>query len=77
MVLRYCSFVIKGLKEHYKDGWNWIDSAFLILSLVAVSMWASIINEHLSLVALKDFNELRNISNNEVFLDISIKMLNY
>lgn len=40
--LHYCKFIIGGIKAHYNDGWNWIDSMYLILSLVAVSIWGDI-----------------------------------
>lgn len=76
-MMNSCSFVIKGLQEHYKDGWNWIDSAFLILSLVAVALWSQIISGHQPYIAQKDFKEMRSIENLEIFLKVSNEMLNY
>lgn len=43
VAMHFCSFFLKGLQEHYNDGWNWIDSAFLLLSVVAVGLWVTII----------------------------------
>ncbi len=59
VMVNCCSFVVKGLQEHYKDGWNWIDSAFLILSLVAVALWSQIMADHYPFIAMRDFREMR------------------
>lgn len=71
LALHYCSFVVKGIKEHYNDGWNWIDSAFLILSLVAVILWATIVREHITGISSKSFKDFGDVSNNEIFLSLS------
>jgi hypothetical protein len=41
---KHIGFFWKALKEHFSDGWNWIDTAILILSLIATGIWASIIS---------------------------------
>jgi len=77
VALNFCSFVFKGLQEHYSDGWNWIDSAFLVLSVVAVGLWASIIADQIPNVQKQSFSDFRTIRTNDVFLRISDLMLYY
>ena len=78
IALHYCSFVFRGLKDHYKDGWNWIDTAFLLLSLIALSIWASIIAMHIPNVSRLDIAGLStDVAKNEDFLRISYRLLIY
>ena len=66
-----------GIKNHYNDGWNWIDSAFLILSLVAVAIWARVITIHRAHVDEKDITQLFDIERVDPFYDIATLMTVY
>ena len=58
---------------HFSDGYSWIDSAFLLLSTIAVCIWASIVIIHLTEFEGLKLNDLNDVSKNEIFFTIAFK----
>lgn len=47
-MINYFRFVANGLKEHYSDGWKWVDSAIIGLSTISILLWGNIIYLHMT-----------------------------
>ena len=45
IIIQYLKYAATGLKDHYKDLWNWIDSVILALAFVAVFSWIRVISQ--------------------------------
>mmetsp|Transcript_47701 Transcript_47701/g.34951 ORF Transcript_47701/g.34951 Transcript_47701/m.34951 type:complete len:91 (-) Transcript_47701:85-357(-) len=45
-VFSWLKFIFGGVSQHYVDGWNWIDTLFLTISLIAIIFWGLIVGEH-------------------------------
>jgi len=54
-----------------------VDSCFLLLSLIAVSLWIVIIARHIPAISKKNFSDFKELKNNEDFLDVANNILLY
>ncbi len=59
-----------GIYEHYTDPWNWIDTLFLTISLVAIAFWTEIMFSHMNTISSVDV-ESGEIVVNKNFCEIS------
>jgi len=76
-IIKKFTFVAKGLKNHYSDGWKWVDSSIIGLSTISVFLWFAIIYLHMTQVTALNLSDLNDLSNNEAFFTVSFKMQIY
>ena len=72
--LHYCQFLAIGLKQHYSNAWNWIDTGFLTLSTIAICIWSSIMYQHMTRISPLSLTELNDVTKNEIFFVIAFRM---
>jgi hypothetical protein len=60
-MINYFGFIVNGLKEHYSDGWKWIDSAIIGISTISILLWLNIIYLHMTQVTALNLSDLDDL----------------
>ena len=73
----YAQLVIRGIKNHFSDFWNWVDTIMLILSFTMIINWILFIDYQRKNIKTLSEEELNDPNTMKVFHESSEMLVVY